>query len=435
MADPRYEDTTTQDSRAVVETIESLKKMVDAQRRDFARRWYDNNFFDDGFHYRFIHRTTDRIVDLSTKDVVFEPKRAIPKASRQIRGVANLLLSFDWHPVVYPHRVNKSRFLKGRMDFLPDLQDPETGEMVPNPDRLEYEMFRKIVAEEAKKKGYWLEDQWREQQLFEDKLPLMLLLAAKNSASFIQCWWDDVEEEICTQVYDAFDIYLVGSYTDIQQSPFIGKVIPKTIREIKANENFDEEQLGKISPDNKFAGSEIKEAYLDSRFGGMTGSDASATLLLNEFFLKETINSENLAKISKQENSDDIMEEREEGDTVIRHVFSAGGVWLKDEYTALKKYPFVDYRFEPGPIYQVPLIERFIPSNKSLDSVVSKVERYIGTSPLGVWTQRKGEDFKLTNVAGGQVVKYKTTPPQSQSLAPLGGFVFSMMQLLESFIE
>src|SRR3990167_10852415 len=139
MADLRLADTSSEETESIVEVIESLKKMVDGQRRDFARRWYDNNFFDDGFHYRFIHRTTDRIVDLASKDVIFEPKRAIPKTSRQIRGIANLLLSFDWHPVIYPKRVRKENFLKGRFNFLPDLQDPETGEIVPNPDKLKYE--------------------------------------------------------------------------------------------------------------------------------------------------------------------------------------------------------------------------------------------------------------------------------------------------------
>ena len=123
----------------------------------------------------------------------------------------------------------------------------------------------------------------------------------KNSVSYIQCWPDEEDGKIRTQVYDAFDVYLVGSYNDIQDSPFIGKVIPKTIREIKANPAFDEEQLEKISPDNKYASSEIKEAYLSSRYGGTIGSDASATILLNEVFIKETINEKNLSKISKQE--------------------------------------------------------------------------------------------------------------------------------------
>ena len=45
----------------------------------------NNNFFDDGFHFRFVSRETGKIVDFSNKNSSGGPLRAIPKASRQIR--------------------------------------------------------------------------------------------------------------------------------------------------------------------------------------------------------------------------------------------------------------------------------------------------------------------------------------------------------------
>src|SRR3990167_2046589 len=79
-------------------------------RKSFERRWYDNNFFDDGYHYRYVSRTTGRIVDLTQQGDLFIPKRAIPKASRQIRGVSNLLLSGEYVPVVYPEKITKVNY-------------------------------------------------------------------------------------------------------------------------------------------------------------------------------------------------------------------------------------------------------------------------------------------------------------------------------------
>jgi len=130
-----------------------------------------------------------------------------------------------------------------------------------------------------------------------------------------------------------------------------------------------------------------------------------------------------------------LLGQRKDGDCVIRHGFVAGDLWLYDEYLDVYEYPFVDFRFEPGPIYQVPLIERFIPQNKSLDVVVSRIERYINTMVTGFWMKKQGEQFKPTNVAGGIVYEYLSTPPTQGNISPVPGFVFSFMDLLTNYIE
>ena len=379
-------------------------------RRPFERKWYDNQFFDDGYHFRYWSRTANKIVDVSNDTSIYSPMRAIPKASKQIRGVANLLISNDPTPVVYPENINKTAF-----------QNPE-----------EYEQARQQNRQVAKLTGHWIEEEFKNHEISED-LALMVMLAAKHGVSYMQIWPDAVKEKIKTQVYDAFDIYLKGDLNSIYDSPFIIKGIPKTVAEIKANELFNKEALAKITPDNRLASSEIKEAYLKAKQGMHPNPDVVATLVLKEYFLKEYLGSENRERVRSL--NADLLKYRKDGDCVIRHGFVAGDVELYDEYLDTYEYPFVDFRFEPGPIYQVPLIERFIPSNKSLDVVVSRVERYINTMVTGFWMKKQGEQFKPTNVAGGVVYEYLSTPPVQGNIAPLPGFVFNFMDLLTNFIE
>jgi hypothetical protein len=427
--DKKQFDTSDVSKTQIGELIDRVKVKTEQQRLNFRRRWYDNNFFDDGYHFRFISRNTGRIIDLTNKSNVYAPSRAIPKASRQIRGMANLLVSQDFIPVIYPEKVTRVNYSNE-----PVLQN---GQPVLGKDGkpiTEYDIAREDAKVTAKKIGHWLQEEFKNQDI-DIKLAQMMILTMKHGVSFLQVWPDVVEEKIKTRVYDAFDIYLMGNLDSIYDSPFIGKAVPKTIKEIKANENFDKEQVSKLSPDNKYASDEVKEAYVTSKYGNDTPDDATATIILNEFYFKEYLNEENLSVIARQKNSSDILKGKKKGDQVIRQTFSAGGVVLKDCYVAIKEYPFVDLRLEPGPIYQTPQIERFIPANKSLDVIVSRIEQYINMSPLGIWMKRRGENFGLNNMSGGLMVNYNQTAPTQQTLAPLPNFVFETINMYQSFIE
>jgi len=391
--------------------IDVMMGMAEERRRKFERRWFDNNFFDDGYHFKYVSRTTGKIVDLSARNIGNMPVRAIPKASRQIRGVANLIMSQDPHPTVYPQKINIDQF-QGREDL--------------------YKLAQEEVKRIAIRQGDYLESEWDRQGLSE-KLIQMLILSAKNSISYLQVYPDPVDEAIKTRVRDAFDVYLLGNYTNLQDVPFIVLATPELITRIKANELFEEEQLEKLSPDNKYASSELKQAYLQSRYGWGKQADEGKTILLKEMYRKEYISDKNIEVISS--NFPWVMEGRKIGDVVMRHVFSAGGVWLKDEYLDMDKYPFVDFRYEPGPLYQTAFIERFIPQNKSLDLVVSRIERYLNTMVTGHWLVRKGEDIKITNIPGGQKMSYKGTPPVQGKVSPLPQAVFAFPEMLERYIE
>ena len=415
------------DSRQMGDFVDSTLNQASELRRPFERRWYDNYFFDDGFHFRYLSRSQNRIVDASDRSTIYNPLRAIPKASRQIRGMANLLLSTNPVPVFYPDRVNPFQF--------PPVEqlNPQTGqlEMVQNPA---YEQALKEARDVAKKAGFWLEDEFDAQNI-TDKLALMVILAAKGGVSFMQVWPDEVEEKIKTQVFDAFDVYLVGTLTELQDSPFLIKTTPRSIAEIKADERFDKEKTEELNSDNRLANSEIKDAYMRARHGGFANLEGAAQVVEKEAFFKEFLNEDNLKRIKKQKNADQILRDREIGDVVLRQAFVEGNIAVLDEYIALKEYPMVDFRFEPGAIYQVPLIERFIPANKSLDLVASRIERWLHTMVTGAWLKRQGEQFSLNNAPGGQIIEYANTPPTQANIAPLPNGVFDFLKYMETLIE
>ena len=416
--------TSDQMGKMVEEVINDMKQL----RGILEKRWYDNNFFDDGFHFRFFSRSQNKIIDLSERSTFYNPIRAIPKASRQIRGITNLLISKEPTPIIYPKRVDITKY-PSLTDIDPQTQQPV---QIENPQyRQEFEQSKQI----AKRVGFWMEEEFKNQDLME-KLSYMIHLSLKQGISFLQIWPESKKEGIKTQVFEAFDIFLHGQYLNLDDCPFIIKAVPKTISDIKNNPFFDKTQTDKIQPDNRYSSSEIKEAYMLSRYGKKSNSDYSATLLLKEMFIKEHINTNNKSRIKKQEDGAEIIKQSEEGDIIIRHNFSVAGISLYDEYLNMNTYPFAEFRMEPGALYQTPMIERFIPSNKSLDMVVSRIERYIHTMVTGAWMKAKSEgNLNIQNTAGGQIIEYTAIPPIQANLAPIPAFVPQFIQMMTSFIE
>lgn len=321
------------------------------------------------------------------------------------------MLGPEFTPVIYPEPISQTQYGQNQDQYRQAIQ------------------LTKIAAQKI---GNWVEQEWKKQEL-KEKLTQMLILAAKHGVSYIQIWPDAVDEKINTKVYDAFDIYVLGNGDEIYESPMIVKEIPQLISRIKANELFDKGQLQLISPDNKYASSEIKQAYMQVRFGAGIPSDAAATLILKEAFIKEYLNADNAVKVAT--DLGEAAKDLKKGDTIIRHVFCAGEVWLYDKYENLKEYPFVDFRFEPGPIYQVPLIERFIPANKSLDVIMSRIERYMNTMTVGMFMKRKGENFSINNSSAAQTIEYETIAPTQLQVANFPSSAFNFIELLEKNIE
>lgn len=402
-------------SQHIGQAVEELVGQAINQRRSHERRWYDNNFFDDGYHFRVISKKTGRVVDTVNKSSGYV-ERAIPRASRQIRGVSNLLYAAEPYPVVYPERVSVENF-KTNGELNQELYDEAV----------------KINKSIARKRGIWLSTEWEDEQQLPLKVIDLLLLAAKNSISYLQIYSD--KGKICTDVFDAFDIVLYGDRRELSQVPFITKTKAMPFQEVLTNPMFEQSKLEKLTPDNRYATSEVKDAYMRSRFGAKVGDKEQSTIIVKETFMKEYLTEENWQQAVKLGGENGAMEGKSKGDMIMRHPFSAGGVTLADEYIDYDEYPFADYRFEPGPLYQVPFIERFIPQNKSLDVIVTRLEKWVNSMVVGVYQRRKGENFQVSNFPGGQLIDYEATPLTQMNTASVGNTPFNVIELLNKYIE
>lgn len=426
-----YYDTAQYEGDSLGQAVDEIVKSASSERKKFERHWYDNNFFDDGHHFRYLSREQNKIIDLANRANIYNPMRVIPKASRQIRGVVNLLISNDYVPVVYPEKVEKSNYsTQPLMQNGQPIVNPKTGQPLT-----EYDVATMLSKSIAKKTGHWITEEFKELD-FINKLAFCGILTAKNYISYLHIYGDPDKEEINCVVRDAFDVYHMGSgISDLEDSNFVTIAHPVTMSEIKNDDRFDEAQRMKINPDNRHASSEIKEAYMITMYGREYKSDATATGILKESYLKERLCEENIARITKQDDAGDILKGRKLGDIVMRQVYSVGNIWLSDAYIKRKTYPVIDLRFEPGPMYGISLIERFMPANKSLDVVVSRVERYTNTMPFGVIAKKQGEQFDITNQSGAQIVEYKTIPPKFEQQAPLASHIFNYIEYLGQIID
>ncbi len=406
------------------QAVEDMVAQALMRRRTHERRWYDNNFFDDGYHFRVISKKTGKVIDTVNRNNGFV-ERAIPRASRQIRGVSNLLFAAEPYPVVYPERISAS-------EFPPPMPDPQTGQLVPSP---EFEQATKQAKTVAQKRGIWLSNEWKEKQELDIKMIDALLKAMKNSVSWVQIYSDTDKQEIITDVYDAFDVVCFGEMSDENKLPFITKACPRDFEEVRNDKRFSEVARARLTPDNRYATSEIKNAYMRARFGSKRETDGQNTVIQKETFMKEVLTNDNWEQAVKLGGDTGAMEGKSRGDLIMRQLFSAGGVTLDDSYIDYDNYPLVPIRLEPGPLYQVPFIERFIPQNKSVDVVMTRLEKFVNAMVVGVYQKRKGENYQLSNFPGGQMIEYETQPATQMQVANPGNAPFNVISLMDKYIE
>lgn len=391
---------------------EAMQKLIGSMNRQkWERKWWENTFFDDGFHFKYISKKTGRIIDYQGNTNV-STERAIPRASRQIRGVINLLTAPEPTPVVYPEPVSIAQF-KGNQEA--------------------YIQAYEAAKHRARRTGTFLSNIWKDYDL---GLPLKfieaLLIAAKQSIGYVKIYSPPKKEQLCFETRDAFDLYLYGNYKELEKLPFIIDTTPISMPELKKwmyEVNIDEK---KISPDNKYATSEIKDAYMRARYGQKEGE---GTFMLQEMFAQECLSEENWERAIKLGADNGALEGKSKGDYIMRHTFAVAGMTLDDEYIDLSSYPYVDVRFEPGYLYQKSLIENFIPQNKSLDIVMTRLESWINAMVVGIYLQRKGENFNISNFPGGYKLQYETTKPEQMQVASAGNTPFNFINLLKEFMD
>lgn len=398
-------------SEGMGRAVDSLISSINRQK--WERRVYDNRFFDDGLHFRYVSRKTGRVIDYAGGQNG-TTERAIPKASRQIRGVVNLLEAPESRSVIYPEPVYPWNYKDNPAMYKQALEQSKNY---------------------AKRSGQWVDGVWND---YDEGLAIKfidaLLGATKDGINYIQVYSPPDKQKLCFDVYDFFDLYLYGEYKELEDVPFIIKAVPMRLSEIYAHPILSEFNLSKLTPDNKYANSEVKEAYMVARYGARGGDKAEPTILVKELESKEILSKANWEQAIKLGADNGALEGKSKGDTIMRHTFTAGGITLHDEYIGAKGYSYVDIRMEPGALYQTPLIERFIPQNKSLDIIMTRLEAWVNAMIVGIFQQRKGENFELSNFPGGQLLKYDTTPLQQMQNSTVGDTPFRVIELLQQFI-
>ena len=407
------------DSRAIGKFVEDSNFQAIMRRRAWERRWYNTQWFDDGLHFRVMSKRTGQVIDHVQRNSGFI-ERAIPRASKQIRGIGALLLTPDYYPVVYPENITEE-----------DYRDKFTQQI----DKQAFDKAKREAKENARKQGVFLQTTWEDELNLELKMMDMILLTAKQGISFLQIYTDPITKRIRGDVHDAFDIIMYGDKREIDDLPFITKAEPWDFNEVMSSEMFDDDKKALLSPDNLYATSEIKEAYMRARYGSKLNAQGLNSLIVRETFIKEYLTDDNWDQAKELGEANGAMEGKSKGDLIMRHPFSAGGVTLKDEYIDYDNYPFAELRFESGYLYQVPLMERFIPLNKSQDIVVTRIEKWINTMVTGIFMKRKGENMILSNIPGGQQVEYEGTPPEQMNISTVGSTPFQFMSMLDKYIE
>lgn len=419
MADTNNAMIHSPNSKQIGRAIEDMTFLAIMRRRPWERRWYNTNWFDDGLHFRVISKRTGQLIDHVQRYSGFI-ERAIPRASKQIRGIGSLLLTPNYYPVVYPERVTEE-----------DFRDKKTGQI----DQLKYKMAQEVAKQNARKQGIFLQTTWEDELQLELKLMDMILLTAKHGISFLQIYTDPQTHRIRGDVLDAFDVVMYGDRREIDDLPFMSKTASWDFNEVLSSPIFDEDKKADLSPDNLYATSEIKEAYMRSRYGTKMNNSVINSIVIKENFLKEYLSDDNWEQAKELSKDTGAMEGKSKGDIIMRHPWSAGGVTLKDEYIDYDQYPFAELRFESGLLYQVPLMERFIPLNKTQDIVVTRLEKWINTMVAGIYRVRKGENMIISNIPGGQKVEYEGTPPDQMQIGSVGATPFQFMELTDKYIE
>ena len=238
------------DSKAIGKYVEDSNFQAIMRRRSWERRWYNNNWFDDGLHFRVMSKRTGQIIDHVQRNSGFI-ERAIPRASKQIRGICALLLTPDYYPVVYPERTTEEKY-----------RDKATGQV----NEQAFMKAQEAAKEEARKRGIFLTTTWEDELQLELQLADMILLTAKNGISYVKIFTDPHTKRVSSTVHDAFDVIHYGDVRELKDLPFMTFTQSMDFNDVATDERFDEEKRAELSPDNLYATSEIKEAYMRARY-------------------------------------------------------------------------------------------------------------------------------------------------------------------------
>ena len=382
----------------VATKYEGLFTAYQNRRAKYTRQWYINDNFFDGNHFVFFRKSTGTI------DHVAPPKgsifRSVPKASKQVEAIQNLVLANEPRWIVYP---------------APD----QAGQV------------SKEALEGSRRSSHYLVDVFDEQGMLLKTAELVLYAFKQPYSAFEVA--DDPKKMVDIRSWDAYDIVFDTTVKDIEDAPVVIKLVRKTVTDLQSNTNYTNTE--NLSPDARQSLEPMKDLRLTEKHGsGVATDDDTGGVNVMECWAKCHLTEDKLAEIAETENNDWVSKKKV-GDVIMRLTTCASGFVLRDEYIDRDDYPFVIYKPKSGSFLQPAWIERFISQNKSLDMFVSNIEMYTALMVKGKWLKNKLSNVTRINNEHGDFIEYDVTPPEQARIQSIPAYVFQHIANLEKWIE
>lgn len=349
----KLEDVSKETQSTHVEVIKNLKKSKD----NMLARWMINRGFYENSHFTIGELDKQgNVVKISGK----KPYREIPMATDQIDGMRNMLLANKPEPYIYPD---------DRIVSDAELTDQELRDKIDQ----EISVWGKAVE-------YILEE--------EIKLKYILKTLTKNtllySTSFLQVYRES--EKYKMEPYDVFEISIYPTIKRIDDYPYMVKHIAKPIKALKLAGRYKEinfDELKQRLTENRYFADEMK----NSLYAGKYGYADPDTVVIDELYVTE-----------------------EKGEAIYSYIGNELIDAQSAEETKLKSHPFSMFLSGEEP-YEMAPIEKFIPLNKTLDVLITKLERRVKRLDGGRLAIQSSEPIKIMKTNDGEFVRYKRNAP------------------------
>lgn len=353
-----------------------LQKYSDA-RFKFERNWYVADNFWDGNHFVWWRKSTGTI------DRVKPPKgvtlRQVPKLKKQFEAMANLIVANNPKWIAYP-------------DETGDVQEEQ---------QLNFATRRRM----------WLEDIWDEQNM-KGKCIEAVLGALKFPYSAFEVSTDPETRKQIIDVWEPFELYWKPSVKCIDDSPMVVKTVSKLPEEILNNPIYTLESDVEFNLEKRFAYSDLKEMREAEKFGAHNTTEDRGGILKEVYFW-------------------DYKDDKK----IMRLISIYADKVVRSEILPLKRYPFAPLKLQAGPYFQQSYLESLIPTNKSIDLIVSNIETFFHTMTRGKWLKHKNSTISRVTNENGDFIEYDVEPPVQVPLASIPNYVFVHMANLEKWIE
>jgi len=353
-------------------------------RFKYEKNWYLSDNFWDGNHFVWWRESTGTI------DRVKPPKgtmlRQVPKLKKQFEAMANLIVANDPRWVAYP-----------------DVNGDETDDEEQMKKQIEYSIKRRK----------WLENIWDVENM-KGKIIDLVIAALKFPHATMEVYTDPTSRKQKVAVWEPFDTLWKPDVNDIDDSPIFVKIVQRQEEDIRNNKDYNIPKDLVFVLEERFASSDMKEMRLMEKFGNFGIVSKAGTGLLKECYIKDF---------------------DKEGLPIMRLVTIFGGKTIRNEIVPYKRYPFAVLKLQSGPYYQQSYLESLIPTNKSIDLIVSNIETFFHTMTRGKYLKHKNSTVTRVTNENGDFIEYDVDKPEQLQLANIPNYVFGHLANLEKWIE